>query len=43
MLRGETATSLPSAQTRSAITSAVPGSQGISRRVDKSGVITISP
>ena len=33
----------PSVQDRSAITSAVPGSHGSSRRVEKSGVITMSP
>lgn len=41
--RGDTATGLPSAPTTSAITSAVPGSQGMRRRVDRSGRITRSP
>ena len=43
MLRGAWVTGLPSVQDRSAITSAVPGSHGSSRSVEKSGVITMSP
>lgn len=43
MLRGATATGLPSSQDRSAITMAVPGNHGMRRNVEKSGVITMSP
>ena len=43
MLRGAWVTGLPSIQDRSAITSAVPGSHGSRRSVEKSGVITMSP
>ena len=43
MLRGAWVTGLPSVHDRSAITSAVPGSHGSSRRVVKSGVMTMSP
>ena len=43
MLRGAAVTGLPSSQNRSAITSAVPGSHGMSRSVEKSGFITMSP
>ena len=43
MLRGACVTGLPSVQDRSAMTSAVPGSHGSSRSVEKSGVITMSP
>ena len=41
--RGEAATSAPSSQARSAITSAVPSCQGTSRSVSRSGRITKSP
>ena len=43
MLRGATVTGDPSSQDRSAITIALPGSHGMSRSVEKSGVITMSP
>jgi hypothetical protein len=43
MLRGACVTGLPSVHDRSAITIAVPGNHGISRSVEKSGVITMSP